>query len=62
MGTLEERIDKMLEEKRDLADSILGSGERWLTELSTDQLREVLALSREAVTEDYNERSRSQPA
>ncbi len=54
VGTLEERIDKMLEEKRDLADRILGSGEKWLTELSTDQLREVLALSQEAVGEDFD--------
>ena len=52
VGTLEERIDRMLEEKRDLADRIIGSGERWLTELSTDDLGEVLALSQDAVAED----------
>jgi len=52
IGTLEERIDRMLEEKRDLADRIIGSGEKWLTELSTEDLREVLTLSREAVAED----------
>ncbi|MCP4250532.1 MAG: DEAD/DEAH box helicase [bacterium] len=52
VGTLEERIDRMLEEKRDLADRILGSGEQWLTELSTDDLREVLTLSQDAVAED----------
>jgi SNF2 family DNA or RNA helicase len=52
VGTLEERIDKMLEEKRDLADRIIGSGERWLTELSTADLREVLTLSQDAVAED----------
>ncbi len=52
VGTLEERIDAMLESKRNLTDRIIGSGEQWLTELSTDQLREVLALSQEAVAED----------
>ncbi|MFQ5489847.1 MAG: DEAD/DEAH box helicase, partial [Phycisphaerae bacterium] len=51
LGTLEERIDQMLEQKRDLADRIIGGGQTWLTELSTDQLRDVLALSQEAVAE-----------
>ncbi|HXN60288.1 MAG TPA: DEAD/DEAH box helicase [Acidimicrobiales bacterium] len=51
-GTLEERIDVMIEAKRALADRIVGSGERWLTELSTDQLREVVALSTDAVGDD----------
>ena len=52
IGTLEERIDGMLEQKRSLAQNILGSGEDWLTELSTEQLRSLFALSREAVSED----------
>jgi SNF2 family DNA or RNA helicase len=51
-GTLEERIDTMIEAKRALADRIVGSGEGWITELSTDQLREVLALSADAVGDD----------
>jgi len=49
MGTLEERIDKMIEDKKELADSVIGSGEAWLTELSYDELRDILALSREAI-------------
>ena len=52
LGTLEERIDAMLERKRGLAEQIIGRGEQWLTELSTDKLREVLALSQDAVAED----------
>ncbi len=52
IGTLEERIDALLEQKRNLADNIVGSGEDWLTELSTDKLREMFQLSREAVAED----------
>ncbi|HET9918816.1 MAG TPA: DEAD/DEAH box helicase [Ktedonobacteraceae bacterium] len=50
-GTLEERIDQMIEQKKELAESIIGSGENWLTELSTAQLKELFALSREAVGE-----------
>ena len=51
-GTLEERIDAMIEAKRALAERIVGTGEGWLTELSTEQLREVVALSADAVEED----------
>jgi SNF2 family DNA or RNA helicase len=43
-GTLEEMIDEMIENKRGLAKSIVGSGENWLTELSTDQLRALVML------------------
>jgi SNF2 family DNA or RNA helicase len=43
-GTLEERIDKMIESKKALAESVVGAGEGWLTELSTDELREIMAL------------------
>jgi SNF2 family DNA or RNA helicase len=52
IGTLEERIDDMIERKRVLAENIVGSGEEWITELSTSALRELVALSREAVAED----------
>jgi hypothetical protein len=48
-GTLEERIDQMIEQKSGLAENIIGSGENWLTELSVAQLREVLTLRPEAV-------------
>ncbi|HVL98197.1 MAG TPA: DEAD/DEAH box helicase [Egibacteraceae bacterium] len=48
-GTLEERIDEMITRKKALADQVVGSGEAWLTELSTDELRQVVALSAEAV-------------
>lgn len=43
-GTLEERIDQMIEQKTALAAQIIGSGEAWLTELSTAQLRELISL------------------
>jgi len=52
LGTLEERIDQMIEQKKELAESIVGTGEGWLTEMSTEQLKQVFALSREAVGEE----------
>ena len=52
LGTLEERIDQMIEQKKELAENIVGTGEGWLTEMSTDQLKQVFALSREAVREE----------
>jgi SNF2 family DNA or RNA helicase len=50
-GTLEEKIDDMIEEKKALADLVVTDGEGWLTELSTHDLREVFALSAGAVGE-----------
>jgi SNF2 family DNA or RNA helicase len=51
VGTVEERIDAMIESKRALAATIVGAGENWLTELSTEALRELVALSADAVSE-----------
>jgi SNF2 family DNA or RNA helicase len=51
-GTLEERIDEMIEKKRALAERIVGTGEGWITEMSTDQLREVIALSAGSVEDE----------
>ena len=51
IGTMEERIDRLLSEKQALADQIVGGGDEWLTGLSTDQLREYLTLSKEAIGE-----------
>ena len=45
--TLEERIDELIESKKALAASVVGSGEGWLTELGTDELRDLMALRRE---------------
>jgi SNF2 family DNA or RNA helicase len=51
VGTLEERIDAMIEEKKALAERIVGTGEGWLTELSVAELRKLIELSPEAVSE-----------
>ncbi len=48
-GTLEEKIDLLIESKKELANSIVGAGESWLTELSTAQLRDLLVLRQDAV-------------
>jgi SNF2 family DNA or RNA helicase len=48
-GTLEDRIDLMIEGKQQLADRIVSPGEGWLTELSTEELTEVLTLSADAL-------------
>ncbi len=48
-GTLEERIDELIESKKALAESVIGTGEAWLTELDISQLRELVTLSQEAL-------------
>jgi SNF2 family DNA or RNA helicase len=51
-GTLEERIDLLMEEKRRLAGSIIGTGEDWITSLSTEELRDILSLRGEMIEEE----------
>jgi SNF2 family DNA or RNA helicase len=48
-GTLEEKIDEMIEAKKALSERVIGAGEAWLTELSNAELKEVFALRSEAV-------------
>src|SRR4029077_19591920 len=43
-GTVEEKIDRLLEQKRQLAAKVVGSGERWITELEAGELRSLFAL------------------
>ncbi|MEH2279720.1 MAG: DEAD/DEAH box helicase [Nostoc sp.] len=51
-GTLEEKIHDMIESKKQLAEQVVGAGEEWLTEMDTDQLRNLLLLDRSAVIDD----------
>jgi len=51
VGTLEEKIDEMIERKKEIAEKVIGTGEGWLTELSTAELKELFALRKEAVEE-----------
>jgi hypothetical protein len=51
VGTLEEKIDEMIERKKGVASRVVGTGEAWLTELSDEELRDVFALRQEAMGE-----------
>ncbi|WFF00764.1 DEAD/DEAH box helicase [Micromonospora sp. WMMD964] len=50
-GTVEEKVAAMINDKRALAERVVGTGEQWITELSTGQLRELFALEAGAVVE-----------
>jgi SNF2 family DNA or RNA helicase len=50
-GTLEEKIDEMIERKKEVADRVIGTGEAWLTELSTAELKNLFSLRKEAIGE-----------
>ena len=52
-GTLEERIAALLDRKRALADAVLARGEAALTELSNEELRDLVTLRKEARREAY---------
>ena len=43
-GTFEERINDMLERKRELADLTVATGEGWVGDLSTDELKALFLL------------------
>ncbi|OQA05608.1 MAG: hypothetical protein BWY65_02367 [Firmicutes bacterium ADurb.Bin373] len=49
LGTMEERIDEVLERKSGLSEQIVGGSEAWITEISTTELRELFALRKEWV-------------
>lgn len=51
MGTLEERIDTMIEDKKKLAGAIVGSDESWLTELDNNAFKQLIALNKSAILE-----------
>ncbi|WBB67098.1 DEAD/DEAH box helicase [Micromonospora sp. WMMD812] len=50
-GTVEEKVAALIADKRNLAAQVVGTGEQWVTELSTAQLRELFALESGAVVE-----------
>ncbi len=51
LGTLEERIDEMIESKKTLAENIVGADESWLTEMDNDSFRQLIALNRQSIME-----------
>ncbi len=44
-GTFEEKIDEMINSKRELADLTVATGEQWIIELSDGELKEIFSLS-----------------
>ena len=50
-GTVEERIDAMIAKKTALSGMVVGEGESWLTELSSDTLRSLFTLDADAAVE-----------
>ncbi len=51
IGTLEEKIDQMIEDKKKLAGSIVGSDESWLSSLDNQSFKQLIALNRSAIVE-----------
>ncbi len=51
-GTLEEKIHEMIESKKLLAEQVVGTGEKWLAELDSDRLRDLLLLDRSAIRDE----------
>jgi SNF2 family DNA or RNA helicase len=46
-GTIEDRIDTLVKSKRALAEAVIGGGETWLTELSNQELADLVRLGRD---------------
>jgi SNF2 family DNA or RNA helicase len=61
-GTVEEKIDRLLEQKRQLASKIVGAGEQWITELDGSELRDLFALSQGAVADGDDEETSASAA
>jgi SNF2 family DNA or RNA helicase len=51
IGTLEEKIDQMIEDKKKLSSAVIGSDESWLTELDNEAFKELIALNKSAILE-----------
>ncbi len=50
-GTVEEKIDALINDKRTLANAVVGTtGEAWLSELSTDALRDLVVLDHSRIS------------
>jgi SNF2 family DNA or RNA helicase len=49
LGTLEEGIDQMIEDKKKIANSIVGANESWLTELDNESFKKLITLNKKMV-------------
>jgi SNF2 family DNA or RNA helicase len=59
-GTVEEKIDRLLEQKRKLADKVVGQNERWISELEAGELRSLFSL-REGAGVGIDDREEARP-
>lgn len=48
VGTLEERIDRLIEEKKEVASLIVSNDESWLSKLDNETFKALIALNRES--------------
>jgi len=48
-GTIEEHINEMIQQKQEVADSVVSTGEQWITEMSTRDLKKILRLQKDAI-------------
>ena len=51
IGTVEEKIAQMIEDKKRVSAAIVGADESWLTELDNETFKDLIALQRSAVIE-----------
>ncbi len=52
LGTLEERIDQMITDKKQVAGAIVGSDESWMAQLDNEAFKQLIALNRAAILDD----------
>ncbi len=57
-GTIEERISTVIDDKRRLADTVIGSAENWLADLNTDELRRLVMLEHQQPSPTERHRAR----
>jgi SNF2 family DNA or RNA helicase len=50
-GTVEERIDALIEDKKRLSSAIVGADESWLTELDNETFKKLIALQQNAIVD-----------
>jgi SNF2 family DNA or RNA helicase len=51
-GTFEEALDELIARKIQLAEAIVGTSEAWITEMSSEELRDLFSLRRDATGAD----------
>ncbi|MFC7394175.1 DEAD/DEAH box helicase [Scopulibacillus cellulosilyticus] len=49
-GTIEERIDELIEQKKSLSKQILSQGESWVTELNDNEIYDLIRLRKEVLS------------